>query len=89
MNKDIKSIAIVGGGTAGFVSALILKKTYPDLRIDIIRSTKIGTIGVGEGSTEHWSVFMVYVGIKDMARKSISMQLKIMVCILRMLVALI
>mgnify|MGYP001264511529 FL=1 len=64
MNKDIKSIAIVGGGTAGFVSALILKKTYPDLRIDIIRSTKIGTIGVGEGSTEHWSVFMDYVGIQ-------------------------
>ena len=64
MNKDIKSIAIVGGGTAGFVSALILKKTYPNLRIDIIRSTKIGTIGVGEGSTEHWSVFMDYVGIQ-------------------------
>ncbi len=63
MNKTFK-IAVVGGGTAGFVSALILKKTYPSMQVDIIRSTKIGTIGVGEGSTEHWSVFMDYVGIE-------------------------
>lgn len=62
-NKKLK-IAVVGGGTAGFVSALILKRTYPSLEIDVIRSTKIGTIGVGEGSTEHWSVFMDYVGIQ-------------------------
>ena len=63
MNKTFK-IAVVGGGTAGFVSALILKKTYPSMQVDVIRSTKIGTIGVGEGSTEHWSVFMDYVGIE-------------------------
>lgn len=62
-NKKLK-IAIVGGGTAGFVSAMILKKTYPSMEVDVIRSTKIGTIGVGEGSTEHWSVFMDYVGIQ-------------------------
>ena len=64
MNSEPNKIAVVGGGTAGFVAALILKKTYPSLIIDIIRSTKIGTIGVGEGSTEHWSVFMDYVGIQ-------------------------
>lgn len=56
-------IAVVGGGTAGFVSALILKTSLPNYQVDIIRSTKIGTIGVGEGSTEHWSAFMDYVGI--------------------------
>ena len=57
-------IAVVGGGTAGFVSALILKTTYPNYQVDIIRSEKIGTIGVGEGTTEHWSVFMDHVGIQ-------------------------
>lgn len=46
-------IAVVGGGTAGFVSALILKTTFPAWEVDMIRSEKIGTIGVGEGSTEH------------------------------------
>ena len=56
-------IAIVGGGTAGFVAALILKQTYPNYFVDIIKSDKIGTIGVGEGSTEHWREFMDFVGI--------------------------
>jgi len=61
--NDMK-IAVVGGGTAGFVSALILKTTFPNYQVDIIRSEKIGTIGVGEGTTEHWSVFMDHVGIQ-------------------------
>lgn len=58
-----KKIAIVGGGTAGLVTALILKTKFPFWEIDIIRSEKIGTIGVGEGSTEHWTAFMDFVGI--------------------------
>ena len=58
-------IAIVGGGTAGFVAALILKQTYPNYIIDVIKSDKIGTIGVGEGSTEHWREFMDFVGISN------------------------
>ena len=57
-------ICVVGGGTAGFVAALILKKSYPDFTVDVIRSSKIGTIGVGEGSTEHWSAFMDFMGIQ-------------------------
>lgn len=60
----MKSIGIIGGGTAGFVAALILKNTYPSVDIEVVRSTKIGTIGVGEGSTEHWSFFMDYVNIE-------------------------
>lgn len=59
----MKSIGVIGGGTAGFVSALILKKSYPHLKIDIVKSSKIGTVGVGEGSTEHWTTFMDFVGI--------------------------
>ena len=61
--KQIQSIAVVGGGTAGFVAALILKSRYPTLKIDIIKSEKIGIVGVGEGSTEHWNEFMKYIGI--------------------------
>lgn len=58
-----KKIAIVGGGSAGLVSALILKTKFPSWNIDVIRSEKIGIIGVGEGSTEHWTAFMDFVGI--------------------------
>ena len=54
----IKDIAIVGGGTAGLITALMLRKTYPNLKIDLVESDKIGIVGVGEGSTEHWKDFM-------------------------------
>ncbi len=57
-------IAVVGSGTAGLVSALILKTRFPDYQIDIICSKRIGIIGVGEGSTEHWTDFASFVGLK-------------------------
>ena len=59
----MKNITIVGGGTAGYVTALILKTRFHGFDINIIKSDKIGIVGVGEGTTEHWSVFMEYVGI--------------------------
>ena len=61
--KNVKSLTIVGGGTAGLISALILKE-YSNLEINLIYSSKIGIIGVGEGSTEHFREFMDFVGIK-------------------------
>lgn len=61
--KEIKKIAIVGGGTAGLVAALILKKRFQNLHIDLICSKNIGIVGVGEGSTEHWKDFMDFMGI--------------------------
>jgi len=58
-----KSIGVIGGGTAGFVTALILKSRFPHLKIDVICSSKIGIVGVGEGSTEHWNEFLKYIGV--------------------------
>ena len=57
-------INILGAGTAGLVTALILKTKFSNYKINIIKSDDIGIIGVGEGSTEHWAEFMNYVGIK-------------------------
>ena len=56
-------LCIVGGGTAGYVAALVLKTKYPHLNINLIKSDKIGIIGVGEGSTPHWDTFIKTVGI--------------------------
>ncbi len=54
----INKVTIVGGGTAGLVTALIFKKSLPKINVEVIESSKIGIIGVGEGSTEHWKMFM-------------------------------
>ena len=59
MNK----ITILGGGTAGLISALMLKESMHHATIQVIESSKIGIIGVGEGSTEHWDTFMKYIEI--------------------------
>jgi tryptophan halogenase len=50
-------ISIVGGGTAGLISAIVIKKRLPKSDVTIIESSKLGIIGVGEGSTEHWRLF--------------------------------
>ena len=47
------NIIVVGGGNAGYISALILKASFPNKNIRIIQSKKIGTVGVGESSSEH------------------------------------
>jgi tryptophan halogenase len=59
----IDSLCILGGGTSGLVAALAIKKAWPEVKITIIESSKIGIIGVGEGTTEHWKRFMVHIGV--------------------------
>lgn len=57
-NKEQIEIAIVGSGTAGLIAALCLRRAFPVLNIKLVSSQKIGIVGVGEGSTEHWRKFM-------------------------------
>ena len=55
--KNMK-VTIIGSGTAGLISGLMLRSAFPLFDINIISSSQIGIIGVGEGSTEHWKMFM-------------------------------
>ena len=59
----VKDLIVLGGGNAGLMAALYLKSSLPSLNITVVKSTKIGTIGVGEGSTEHWAFFSSATGI--------------------------
>lgn len=44
-------VVIVGGGTAGWITAAMFVKYTTDSDVTVIESTKIGIIGAGEGST--------------------------------------
>lgn len=48
---EIKTIGILGGGTAGYLAALALKKLHPQIKTTVIESSKIPVIGVGESTT--------------------------------------
>jgi tryptophan halogenase len=60
--KNVKSITVAGGGTAGLISAMILKARL-NVNVRVVCSSEIGIIGVGEGSTEHFSEFIKFLGI--------------------------
>src|SRR5688572_17496398 len=47
----IRHVVVLGGGTAGLLAALSLRRRLPQLAITLIRSRELGVIGVGEGST--------------------------------------
>ena len=61
--KNVKSLIVVGGGVSGLIAALILKERST-MKVDLIYSSSVATIGVGEGTTEHFADFMRFVGIK-------------------------
>lgn len=49
--KRVEKLIVLGGGSAGFIAALTLKRRLPQLQVTILRSPDIGVIGVGEGTT--------------------------------------
>lgn len=50
----IERILVLGAGSAGLLSALSLKRKLPQLDVRVVRSPKIGVIGVGEGTTPNF-----------------------------------
>jgi tryptophan halogenase len=64
--RSIQSVAIIGGGTAGWMCAAAISKSFGN-KIDIvlIESEEIGTIGVGEATVPHLSAFNALLGIDE------------------------
>jgi glycine/D-amino acid oxidase-like deaminating enzyme len=61
--------AIVGGGTAGWLAALMLqhaaKRKGMPLKITVIESSKIPVIGVGEGTTAVFRLLLKHLGLDE------------------------
>lgn len=49
----IRSVLVLGGGSAGLLAALTLKRKLPSLDVEVVYSSRIGVIGVGEGTVPY------------------------------------
>jgi tryptophan halogenase len=63
----IRSIAIVGGGTAGWMAASILARATPGLgcEITVIESPEIGIVGVGEATIPPIIDLLKFLGVNE------------------------
>ena len=65
MIKNIKNIVIVGGGSAGWMSASALIRAFPDFNITVIESPDIPIVGVGESTLGGIKKFCQYLDIDE------------------------
>jgi tryptophan halogenase len=65
--KQLKSVIIIGGGTAGWMTAAGLSSMLKDsgLSITLIESEEIGIVGVGEATLPHIRFFNQTIGIDE------------------------
>ena len=61
----MKNILVVGGGSAGVMSAYTLKKLFPKKNVTLIESKNISTVGVGESTLGHINQWLALMDISD------------------------
>jgi tryptophan halogenase len=71
-HPDELKFCVVGSGTAGLITSIVLRQSFPNAEITNISSSKIGIVGVGEGSTEHWKMFMerCNIGVDELIKNT-------------------
>lgn len=66
MNKAVKNVVILGGGTAGWFAASLISKVLGNgLRIQLVESEEIGIVGVGEATIPPIQNFNAALGIDE------------------------
>jgi tryptophan halogenase len=65
MDQTIKKIVVVGGGSAGWMTATTLVKTFPNMEISVIEPADIPIVGVGESTIGGIMQWARYVGLDE------------------------
>jgi tryptophan halogenase len=66
MQQPLESVVIVGGGSAGWMTAAYLSRALGErVRIRLIESSNIGTVGVGEATFSTIKVFFDFLGLDE------------------------
>jgi tryptophan halogenase len=58
MKGKLEKIVVLGGGTAGLLAGMTLKRAFPEFSVTIVHSPDIPVIGVGESTTALFPPFL-------------------------------
>ena len=59
----MKHFVILGSGTAGWLTALFIRKILPQSKITVVGSKQVGIVGVGEATTPHIIGFLQFINV--------------------------
>lgn len=57
-SEQIKKVVVLGGGSAGYLAAVSFAKKFPNIDLTLVYSSKMGVIGVGEGTIPSVATFL-------------------------------
>jgi tryptophan halogenase len=65
MSKRINKIVVVGGGSAGWMTASTIIKQFPNMDVSVVESPNVPTVGVGESTIGGINNWMNLIGVVD------------------------
>jgi glycine/D-amino acid oxidase-like deaminating enzyme len=67
MSKPIEHVVVVGGGSAGWLTAAVLAAEHPRLAVTLVESPGVPPIGVGEGTWPSMRETLQRIGVSEAA----------------------